>query len=190
MSKTSIIVSLVLLSTVSIIGRLIYHLPNVTPVAALALCITAYIGLRYSVFAVVAVMLVSDAVIGFYSTPVMIAVYSSFIASALLGTFLRKNKNIISIFTVTLSSALLFFVVTNYAVWQFGTMYEHSVSGLIQAYVMALPFFRNSLFGDLIYTSMFFGIFALVQKGYLVTFYQKAQKVLKLLHDIFARIKA
>jgi hypothetical protein len=57
----------------------------------------------------------------------------------------------------TLSASIIFFIITNYAVWAFGTMYPHTVNGLFQSYMMALPFFKNSVLGDMFYTGMLVG---------------------------------
>ncbi len=139
--------------------RLISHAANVTPVTAIALFISAYFGIRYSIPTIIGLMLISDAIIGFYSWPIMLSVYGSLVLAGLLGMYLQKNKTIGSTIVLTISSSLVFFLVTNWAVWQFGTMYVHSWQGLVESYTMAIPFFKNSLFGDLFYTGAFFGIF-------------------------------
>ncbi|MFC1630124.1 DUF6580 family putative transport protein [Patescibacteria group bacterium] len=51
---------------------------------------------------------------------------------------------------------------TNFAVWIFTPWYQKTLSGIIQCYVMALPFFRNTLLGNMFYVSIFFGIYELV----------------------------
>lgn len=144
---------------VGIAGRFLPHAPNTTPITALALFVSAYVGFRYSALAVLLVMFVSDSLIGFYHWPIMISVYGSFILAGLLGTYLQKNKTIGSVFGVALCSSFLFFLITNWAVWQFSTMYPHNFGGLMQSYIMAIPFFKNSLIGDIFYTGSFFGLF-------------------------------
>ena len=62
---------------------------------------------------------------------------------------------------LTLASSLFFFIVTNFAVWASGDMYERTWLGLRQCYVMALPFFRNTTLSDLFYTGLLFGIYGL-----------------------------
>ena len=63
----------------------------------------------------------------------------------------------------TLSGSVLFYLITNYAVWQFTPMYTKTFAGLIQSYIMALPFFRNSLVGNLFYTAVFFSIYYVLE---------------------------
>ena len=62
--------------------------------------------------------------------------------------------------------AVVFFLVSNFGVWLtpiFG--YERSMSGLVRCYVLALPFFRAMLLGDLIYVPLLFGAFALAERA-------------------------
>lgn len=112
-------------------------------------------------------MVLTDALIGFYQWQIMLAVYGSFALAGLIGLMLRNRKNPRRIFASALSSSVLFFFITNWAVWQFGSLYIHSFSGLIQSYVMAIPFFKYSLAGDLFYTGAFFGVFELVRTRHL-----------------------
>ncbi len=151
----------VFLVILGIASRLLPHAANFTPVTAIALFASAYLGLRYSLVIFLAVMLVADAFIGFYSWQIMLAVYGSFALSSAIGFFLQKHKRALPIFFGALGSSLLFFLITNWAVWQFGTLYSHTPAGLLESYVMALPFFKNSLAGDLFYSAVLFGVFEL-----------------------------
>jgi hypothetical protein len=53
-------------------------------------------------------------------------------------------------------------VITNFAVWAFGGLYPHSLTGLTECYFLAIPFFRNTLLGDLFYSGAFFGGYELI----------------------------
>jgi hypothetical protein len=163
MSKRNAFYAVAALIFLGAILRLVPHVANVTPITAIALFVSAYIGVRYSLLSVLSAMLASDAFIGFYSFPVMLSVYGSLAVAGLLGAYLQKNKTVKSALVITVSGSLVFFLVTNWAVWQFGTMYEHSFSGLMRSYMMAIPFFRNSLVGDLVYTGLFFGIYEVIR---------------------------
>ena len=59
--------------------------------------------------------------------------------------------------------ALQFYLITNFACWAGGegANYAKTLAGLIQCYVEALPFFGNTLAGDLAYSGLFFGLHAL-----------------------------
>lgn len=139
-----------------VVSRFLPHAWNLTPLTAIALFVGSYIGWRYSTALMLVVMLISDIFIGFYNLPVMFAVYGCFIFSGIIGSLLKK-RTAFGVLASSVGSSLVFFVVTNGAVWFFETMYEHTFSGLMQSYVMGLPFFRNMLAGDLLYTSILFG---------------------------------
>ncbi len=158
--------SLLIASALVVIGvacRLLPHLWNMTPMLAIALFSTTYLGFYYSFAISILIMGVSDFFIGFYDWRVMLAVYGSFILGALIGLFIQKNKTVATIFLSTCGASLIFFLVTNFAVWEFGTMYVHSFVGLTQSYVMGIPFFKDSLVGDLMYTGVFFGAFEAIR---------------------------
>lgn len=150
------IISVLALIVFGVASRFLPHMWNFTPLTAIALFASAYLGLRYSVFVLVGIMLISDIFLGFYQWQTMIAVYSSFAVAGIIGVCIDKKK-INNIFLGSIGSSLVFFFATNWSVWMFGTMYEHSLSGLMQSYMMAIPFFRNSLAGDLFYTGVLFG---------------------------------
>jgi hypothetical protein len=140
----------------AVISRLLPHLPNATPIAALALFSGSYL-LGWKRFAIpLLAMLVSDFFLGFHTT--MIFVYGSFALTVLLGTLLQKKHNTVNLIVASLSASILFFLITNAGVWITSNMYAHTISGLRDAYIMGIPFFRNTIIGDLFYTfSIFYG---------------------------------
>jgi hypothetical protein len=143
------------LAALAVISRLIPHPVNFAPIAALALFGGAYFDRRYSFILPFAVLLVSDAILGFYDGVAW--VYGGFLLVNLLGWTLRRNRSIAGTAGVTLAGSVAFFVVTNFGVWLQGTLYTPDLSGLIDCYVAAIPFFRNSLAGDLFYVATLFG---------------------------------
>ena len=64
---------------------------------------------------------------------------------------------------LVLSSSLLFFATTNFAVWAFSGMYPKDVAGLVQCFVLALPFLHNSIAGDVFWATVLFGGWYLVK---------------------------
>ena len=147
---------IVTLIVIGVLSRLAPHLPNVTVVGGLAI----FSGSRYSktkaLGITVAAMVITDAILGFHS--VMLATYGSLACSVLLANYFLKKRSSGRIISVTLISSIIFYLVTNFAVWAItGSMYPKTFAGLMDSYIMALPFFRNSLIGDFIYTSVFFG---------------------------------
>lgn len=156
--KTKILIA-VLLIAVAVAARLIPHAANMTPVIAVALVSAVYLGRSYAFVVPLVAMLVADVFIGFYSAPIMITVYSSIVLAALLGGLLRKRNTLEVRIGASLVASTIFFLVTNWAVWQFGSMYADSFAGLMESYTLGLPFYRNALVGDLFYTVTLFGAF-------------------------------
>lgn len=156
--KTSLIISVALIA-LGIAGRLLPHLWNMTPLVAIALFASVYLRPRYSLTVLFVIMSATDLFIGFYQWQIMLAVYGSFAAAIAIGLMIKKHKKPATIFFGALGSSILFFVVTNWAVWQFGTMYDHSIGGLMQSYFMGIPFFKNALMGDLLYTGLLFSAY-------------------------------
>ncbi len=135
--------------------------PNVAPIAALAMFSSVYLPRRLALILPLAAMLLADALIGFYTPGIMLAVYGSFLASSTIGLWIRSRKRLSTIMAGTLGGSVFFFLVTNAAVWLFGTLYPRTMAGLVEAYVAGLPFFRNTALGDLAFTGLLFGTFEL-----------------------------
>jgi uncharacterized protein DUF6580 len=146
-------------------SRLIPHAPNLTPMTAVALFAGAYIADRKLALLVpLAALLLSDALLGFYGPGEMLAVYFSTALTAALGIWVKKNRAFLRVGSAAIAGSVLFFVLTNFSVWAFRTMYPKTGAGLIACYVAALPFFRNTLIGDLLYTAVLFGGFAVLAR--------------------------
>lgn len=152
---------LILLSVVSIILRLLPHMPNFAPIGALALFAGLYVTRKWLLLTPIAVMLISDIFVGFYDWKIMMVVYLSFLVYAFIGRIVKDNKSAFTVIGGTFAGALLFYLTTNFAVWMFGNWYPRTLQGLILCYEMALPFFRNSLMGDLFYVGVFVGAYEL-----------------------------
>ena len=149
-----------LLILLTVMSRLVPHPPNFNPVAALGLFAGVYIGLRRYWMIPLAALLFSDFIIGFYHPIEMLFVYIGFAASAIIGrVFLLRKHNMVQLGASVLYSAIIFFILSNFGVWLTGLHYPMTVAGLIQCYVMALPFFGNTLFGDLFYVVILFGAY-------------------------------
>lgn len=140
--------------------RLAPHQPNVAPITAMALFGGAYLSRKSAVVIPLTAMLISDMFLGFHDT--IVWVYVSFGLIAGIGMLLRKKIEFRTVFIATMSSSILFYLVTNFGVWAMGTMYSKDFSGLMQSYIMALPFFRNTLLGDIFYSGVFFGGYELL----------------------------
>ena len=160
--KRNLIIS-ILLITLVIVGRLLPHVWNVTPVIAVTLLAGAILPRWWAVAVPAIAMLISDLIIGFYHMPVMLTVYGSFIAVALFGVWL-KNMQPHRIVLGSLASSTFFFLTTNFAVWASGTWYPKTLDGLMWAYTLGLPFFRNMMIGDVVFSGIVFVVFFLYKK--------------------------
>ena len=142
--------------------RLIPHPPNFAPIAAMALFGGAYFNKRWAAFLVpLAAMFITDMFLGFHAT--MWAVYLSFVIIVLLGMKMIKQKKAGNIFIASVSSSVLFFVITNFGVWATLPYYEKSGAGLAACYTAALPFFHQTLISDLIFVAIMFGAYEIIK---------------------------
>ena len=150
----------------AIAARLLPHVPNFAPVGALALWAGMYMPKKYSFAGLFAVVLASDILIGFYELKIMAVVYVSYALIILMGQFLKKQEVPLAPLLGTLGSAILFYVTTNFAVWAFGTYYPHTWAGIVECYLMAVPFFRTTLQSDIVYGVVFFGVYEVALAGW------------------------
>ncbi len=146
-------------------SRLLPHPPNFTPIGAIALFSGAHFRDRgYSFVLPLAAMFLSDLVIGLH--PLIPVVYGSFALIVTIGFWLRSRKHVLTISGAAFASSLLFFLGTNFSVWALGSLYPKTVAGLLAAYVAAIPFFQNTVAGDLFYTAILFAGFALLEQAF------------------------
>lgn len=126
------------------VSRLLPHPPNFAPVTA----VSVYCGARLGSYMIpIVAMLLSDMVIGFHSlVPV---VYSLIILNVYISTKLNSAVSVVA-------NSLLFFIVTNFAMWLL--YYDRTLSSLVECYTSAVPFYQNSLLGDLTYSMILFGL--------------------------------
>lgn len=144
------------------IMRLVPHWPNFTPIAAMALFGGAYFQRKYLAFIIpLAALFLSDLIIGLHGY--LISVYLSFVIIVGVGLLLRNRVKIGSVLLATVLSSLLFFIITNFAVWIGSPFYPQNFAGLVGCYTAGLPFLNNGILGDLLYNTIFFGGFYLVQ---------------------------
>ncbi|WP_423149237.1 DUF6580 family putative transport protein [Rubrolithibacter danxiaensis] len=153
----------VLAASTRAIPLLIPHLWNFTAVGALAIFAGAQFKDKWLAFLIpLAVMALSDLFIGYgFNT----SVYIGFVLMVLCGFLIRKNVTVANVGLASIGGALIFFLITNFAYLYPETLYPHNFSGIIQSYIMGLPFLQNMLIGDAIYgTVLFYGFHLLVKK--------------------------
>ena len=137
----------------AVVTRLIPHAPNFSPIGGLALFSGANFKNKFSFLIPILAMIISDIFLGFHKT--IPYVYLSFFIIFLIGRSI-KNYKWKSLLSASLISSIIFFIITNFGVWLNFNMYPKTVDGLIQCYIMGIPFFRNTLISDLFYSFSFF----------------------------------
>ena len=131
------------------LSRLIPHPYNFTPVLAVGVFSGFYFKHIYlSFFVVIFSMFIGDLFLGFHS--MMFFTYISLVVAVLLGLYI-KRFNFTEIVLSGLVSSFGFFIITNFGAWLTLDMYEKNLTGLLQSYVLAIPFFHNTLISTLLY---------------------------------------
>jgi hypothetical protein len=144
--------------------RLLPHWPNVSPVAAMALFGGAYFADKRLAFIIPFVALfISDLVLGLHNS--MIFVYAGFALTVAIGFLLKDRVNITNTAFAVVASSVLFFLLTNFGAWMTSGLYAKSAAGLMQAYVAGIPFFQNSLLGNVVYAAVIFAGYQFLQKN-------------------------
>jgi hypothetical protein len=143
--------------------RVLPHPDNFAPIAAIALFGAVYIkDKRIALALPLMAMIVSDIFIGFDSFQARLVIYGTFLLMGLIGLWIRNHKNVFTVVGGSILGSTIFYLITN-LVWLYDTrMYPHTFDGQILSYTNALPFFRNTLAGDLFYVVLFFGLYELV----------------------------
>jgi len=158
------IVALVAAILCAALFRLVPHPPNFTPIAAMALFSGAYLPRRALAFAApLAALLLSDLVLGFHAG--MVFVYGSVALTVVIGWWVSRRRSALRIAGAAVAASVLFYVVTNFGTWLLTDMYPKTLAGLAGCYVAAIPFFQNTLAGDLFFAAVLFGGFALAERA-------------------------
>ena len=164
------LVILSVLIVLGVAGRLLPHPPNFTPMAAIALFAGFIFLKRYmAVIAVVVTMLLTDYfAFGYlsaewFASKSMWVVYLALLFPIVFKNFLQKKLGLFRVAGAALASSTVFFIATNFAVWAFSPMYEKTLEGLVLCYTMAIPFFQNTVAGDLIWSGVIFGTYFLLR---------------------------
>ena len=130
-------------------SRFIPHPPNFTSLIALSFYIPAILGIRF-IPALIASFFITDLIIGFHGLALF--TWGSVIFVGLMSKFFLLN--ITSRIIGSLFGACIFFVITNFGVWTTGVLYEYSLKGLTECYILALPFFGNTLVSTILFSTL------------------------------------
>lgn len=135
--------------------RFLPHPPNMTPIAAIALFGGAYFEHRFLAFLIpFAALFLSDMLLGFQAH--WVSVYFSFAGVVGIGRLLRTRENFAMMVAASVASSVLFFVMSNFSAWLLAkpNLYPPTLEGLVLCYTAAIPFFGNTLLGDLFYMGL------------------------------------
>lgn len=151
----------IFLIIVAVLLRLMPHPANFAPIGAIALFGSFYLNKKTAIWLPLIAMITSDLIIGLHST--ILFTWGGFVLISLLGIFLKKRKSVGKVLAGTIIGSFVFYFVTNFGVWAVTPLYEKTLQGLINCYVMAIPFFRNTVASDIFYVTMFFGAYELAK---------------------------
>lgn len=143
----------------AILSRFLPHPPNFAPITAVALFSSVWFSnKKIGLFLPLLIMFLSDLVLGLHNT--LFFVYGSFVLMSVLGIWLKHNYSFGKAIGTGIIGSLLFFVITNFGVWLTSNgFYPMTITGLMECYIAAIPFFHNTLFGDLTYVTLLFGTY-------------------------------
>ena len=141
-----------LIISFGILSRVIVHTPNFSPVLSLAFLGGMYLKGRQAVLVPLALIIISDFMIGSY--PLMFVTWGSIVMISALGLWLKEKKSFVNVLGGSIASAVIFFIVSNFGAWL--ALYPHTISGLQQCYFLAIPFFRSTLVSSVAYSLAFY----------------------------------
>jgi hypothetical protein len=151
------------LTILGVLGRLIPHPWNFTPIGALGLFAGANCSPKVAWLVPLVALVIGDVIIGIYSplvgsyAPVMVlCVYAGFMAAPLVGRLLlSRRRSVLRVGTAVVTTTTIFFVVSNFGVWL--SYHPHTWAGFVDCYVLAIPYYGGTLLGDAIYATILFG---------------------------------
>ena len=154
-TKIALYIGFVILTVLS---RVVEHPANFTAVMALALFLGARLENKTLGLVLTLIpMVIVDSYLGFHSTTFF--VYGALVAILFISRFGLAGKKLFPLGISSIAFGILFYLITNFGVWQVDGMYPHTYEGLLLCYRMGIPFLKNQIIGDLFYTLVFVGAF-------------------------------
>jgi len=160
----------------AIMCRILPHPANFSPMAATGLFGAALFSQKkWSYIIVLVAMYLSDLIInnivfaqyfdGFaWTYQGQIFTYLALAIITTLGIFMLKKISVSKVIFSSLTASVLFFLISNFGVWASTDMYPKTFAGLGACYVAGIPFFQNTLLGDICWTTILFGTAYLIGK--------------------------
>lgn len=144
---------------IGILLRFIPHTANFTPVAAIAIFAGVYLNKKQALIVPLLLMVLSDIFLGMHN--VVIFTWGSFVLVTLLGVWAKNHKTFKAVTSTSIVSSVLFYLITNFGVWIMG-WYPQTAKGLLDCYILGLPFLRTFTVATLVYVAVFFGVYELI----------------------------
>ena len=148
-----------------VISAVLPHPANVTPIGALGLFAGTYIRKQgFLLLPMVAAIFADLTTVGVYSVLIMFFVYSGHLVSALCGRYLVRDRALVARLPIAVvATSIGFYLVSNLGNWW---VYQpHNWAGIVECYTLGLPYLARTLFGNVLYSSLFFGVFKLMQQA-------------------------
>lgn len=164
---------LILIIVAAALSRLLPHPFNFTPIGAMALFGAAHFSDKRLAFVLpFAAMWLSDLWLnnmmyenaGGFQWMGSPWVYGSFFLISIMGLVLLQKVRVGTVLGTGVLASILFFLITNFSVWLGSTTYPQNIAGLMLCYEAGIPFFGNTLAGDLFYCAVLFGGFEWAQR--------------------------
>ncbi|MBE8163118.1 MAG: hypothetical protein HAW63_03945 [Bdellovibrionaceae bacterium] len=159
------------------ITRLIPHPPNFSPIIAILIW-SSSLNLKPKTLMqlLFGTLIISDAFLGFYSFMWIIYPIYFLLTFGIYWYLKHQKTSIKNISVLGLSSSVGFFLLSNLGVFFTSNLYPISIDGLLQCYIMALPFFQNTLASTFVFLASFYAIeFVLFKKMWAFRFTTKSQ---------------
>ena len=145
---------IILFILLGVFTRLIPHPPNFTAIGSIAVFSGAFFyNKKIACLLPIIIMWISDIILGY---DIIWSVYLSFLIIVCLGFTIQKNQSLLKIINISILASIVFFIITNLAVYISSPLYQKNILGLIECYTLAIPFFFNTLSSQIIYSSIMF----------------------------------
>jgi hypothetical protein len=163
------------LTILSALGRLVPHVPNVTPLGGSCLFAGSRISGVWAYLLPLVVMIATDPLVGHaggahggytWGSPV---IYACFLMNVWIGRRMLRSVTPIRVGLAAFLCSLQFFLLTNLALWvtavaQHDPFYSANLAGLVTCYTLAIPFWGRTLAGDLLFSGAIFGLYELLSR--------------------------
>lgn len=172
--RFSILTALIVICAFS---RIILPIPNFSPLGAIGLFGAAYFTKKWQAFSIPIIatwlsdLLLNNLIYGEYFSefvwfyPGFYWQYGSYMLITLVGVIIFRKINLQRIIGGAFASTIIFYLISNFGVWASGLMYPLTANGLITCYIAGIPYINGTLLGDLFYSGIMFGGFALLQNS-------------------------